>query len=574
VSPTRSEWTAVQKTAGLSLSLLAFTSPEIVRQARGTAPSYPLITIVFTACVVAVVSMWKPATAPDPKVARSPWMAVALIASGVLVAVALRRWIDQMLWNGPRADMLIVIREATRHLLRGHNPYSTYRTYDAPWNMILPYGPGLWSPYLVLQWLRVDFRVLTIIGELFVPVWCGISAAVEARRGRAIAALSWIALLAAIVMSIDVPGFTVIGHTPVYWPLLLLLSAFVARRQWEGAAVTLGILVVSRTTMVVIVPVFAMAAWIDDRARARRTLAILATATLLPLLPFIVWDWRALWDSMIASYPRLMKDVVWRTEGWATNTIGLTGWLLAHHQQRFVELSGAVAMAAIYLIAWPRLRAGAPALPWMALALLVFSLTTLWPVYYIYFDVLLLFVAAAVVETVEPSRASIRLTSWAYVLAGIIVVVGASLRASAASHPDIVIGSPGAAQYLEQGFGGTEYDGANAFTWVTDRQATIALPRSSATDSSLMVTCSPFAGAGVPPVQTMAVVLNGVLLGSQRLGAGRQTVRFDAPGTAWWIGHNQVELAFTWAVSPKDIGEGADDRHLAAAITRIDVAAR
>jgi hypothetical protein len=538
------------------------------------APSYPLITIVFAASVVAVVSVWRRATAPDRKDAQTSWMIFALIASGVLVAVALRRWIDQMLWNGPSADMLIVIREATRHLLRGHNPYSTYRTYDAPWNMILPYGPGLWAPYLVLQWLRVDFRVLTIIGELFVPVWCGICAAVEARRGRAIAACSWIALLAAIIVSIDVPGFTVIGHTPVYWPLLLLLSAFVERREWEVAAVTLGILVVSRTTMVVIVPVFAMAAWIDDRARARRTLAILAAATLLPLLPFIVWDWRMLWDSMIASYPRLMKEVVWKTEGWATNTIGLTGWLLSHQQQRFVELSGAIAMAATYLIAWRRLRAGAPAAPWMALALLVFSLTTLWPVYYIYYDVLLLFVSAAVVEAMESSPAPIRLTSWAYVLAGIIVVVGASVGASAASNPAIVIGSPGSARFLEQGFGDTEYDGANAFTWVTDRHATISLPRGSATDSSLTITCSPFSGGPVPPAQTIAVVLNGVLLGSQRLVAGRQTVRFDVPGAVWWIGHNQLELAFTWAMSPKDIGENADDRHLAAAITRIDVAAR
>jgi len=43
----------------------------------------------------------------------------------------------------------------------------------------MPYGPALWGPYLIPQLLRLDFRFLTVVGELFVPLWCGVTAAVD-----------------------------------------------------------------------------------------------------------------------------------------------------------------------------------------------------------------------------------------------------------------------------------------------------------------------------------------------------------------------------------------------------------
>ena len=48
----------------------------------------------------------------------------------------------------------------------------------------MPYGPLLWGPFVVAQLLRLDFRIFTIIGQIFVPLWCGIVAIVEAGRGR------------------------------------------------------------------------------------------------------------------------------------------------------------------------------------------------------------------------------------------------------------------------------------------------------------------------------------------------------------------------------------------------------
>ena len=117
-----------------------------------------------------------------------------------------------------------VIREATRRFLNGQMPYATYRSYDTSWDMVMPYGPALWGPFVVAQLLRLDFRVITAVGELLVPIWCGVASVVEASRGRIGAAVSWLVLLAALLFALDVQRFTLLAHTPVYWPLFLPLA--------------------------------------------------------------------------------------------------------------------------------------------------------------------------------------------------------------------------------------------------------------------------------------------------------------------------------------------------------------
>ena len=153
----------------------------------------------------------------------------------------------------------------------------------------MPYGPGLWGPYVIPQLLRLDFRFVTIAGELFVPVWCGVAAIVESARGRIAGAAAWLAVLAALLVAFDVQGFTRIGHTPVYWPLLPLFAATIWRSRWLHAACLLGVLVAARTTMVAIVPVFLLAAWTVDRRRFPAVLAALAITVTAVGAPFVVW---------------------------------------------------------------------------------------------------------------------------------------------------------------------------------------------------------------------------------------------------------------------------------------------
>src|SRR6267378_2997542 len=146
----------------------------------GGNPWYPLVTVVFTILIIATVITWSWGDRASISNGASLIPAVPIVAviAASVVALAMYRWIRVMAWQPYAADMLIVIREATNRFLHGRTPYATYRSYDAPWNMVLPYGPALWGPFLVPQLLRLDFRILTIVGELFVPVWCGVTAVV------------------------------------------------------------------------------------------------------------------------------------------------------------------------------------------------------------------------------------------------------------------------------------------------------------------------------------------------------------------------------------------------------------
>jgi len=100
--------------------------------------------------------------------------------------------------------------------------------------------------------------------------------------------------------------------------------------------VTLGLLVVARSTTVALVPIFLMAVWQDDRRVFAGAFVRVALAAGLPLLPFAVWDWRALEYALYGSYESVIKTVVW-PDPTVPHTIGLTGILLSHNLHRRVE---------------------------------------------------------------------------------------------------------------------------------------------------------------------------------------------------------------------------------------------
>ena len=154
----------------LALAVLIFAWPDLSVAYRGTPASYPLVTVLFTCAIVAMVVAWPRADSTAPA-APMPRMSAAAIASACIgaaaIAIALYRWTRLMAWLPYGADMLIVIREATRRFLNGHSPYTIYRSYDTTWEMAMPYGPALWGPFVVPQLLRLDFRTVTIAGELF-----------------------------------------------------------------------------------------------------------------------------------------------------------------------------------------------------------------------------------------------------------------------------------------------------------------------------------------------------------------------------------------------------------------------
>jgi hypothetical protein len=564
---------AVLHTAGLAASILVFTWPWLSVWVRGASTWYPLVTTFFTLLIVAIVVTWprRDRASTPGRSWLTPAVLIVAVVAAAIVAGAMFRWTRVMAWQPYGADMLIVIREATRRFLNGRTPYATYRSYDAPWNMAMPYGPALWGPFLLAQWLRLDFRFLTIVGELFVPLWCGVAAIVESARGRIGGAAVWLAVLAALVLAFDVQGFTLIGHTPVYWPLLPLFAVMVGRARWAAAACLLGALVVARSTMVAVVPVFLMATWTADRRRFPRVLAVLAITITAALAPFAVWDYHAVWDNMVLSYPRVMKEAVWPVlVRSGMETIGLTEWLLERHREALVVPAQVLVMIGVYGATWRAIQRGATPLPWMALALFAFSMTTLYPVHYLYYDVLLLLVSGAMVETLGEGPIRMAATPWLVSLMALIALTVAVTRSVMSPFPHFTAGEDSPGRPLRAGFAASESDGQRQFSWVVGHEATIILPRSSAEAAVITLTAqSPFDGD--QPPQSLTAILNGQMLAHATVPAGWQEIRLAAPRSTWWVGFNQLRIVFSSTVSPREVGAGDDPRQLALELNRVGV---
>ena len=380
------ERTTVVHVALVATGVGVLASPAWLQPWWSGSSVFPAVSIVFTLVVAALVASWgrpppqaeigraqhssaahnvRPGASLDTDVGRE-WRygLIASIVAGaaavVLVGLAAQRFVDAVLLNPPdpnRGDMLTVIELAGRRFLRGRNPYASYQV---PWQVYLPYGPPLWGPFLLPQMLRVDLRLLTASGQLVVPVCCGVVAAFEAASVRLMSAAAWLLLLGTLVFNPDLLRFVTVGHTPAYWPLLPLLAILTAGERWNAAAAVLGVLIAGRTTMIALVPVFMMTVWLRDRSRVLSAGLILTAAVLALLLPFFLWDPAAMWRGMITNYVQGIKQIVWRSnDGGAIRTIGLTGWLLSHGLERFVELSQACALAVVYVVAWRALRRGA-----------------------------------------------------------------------------------------------------------------------------------------------------------------------------------------------------------------------
>jgi hypothetical protein len=550
----------------IAATLLFLTIPSHVGT---TAASYALATLLMFGGNIALTAMFR-----NGIVNRSEWQAhrtAALIAATIaalLLVIATRAWLYEILiypHDPLRADMLIVIQEGIRRMLRRQNPYTMYHV---PWDATLPYGPVLWLPYALPYVLRVDVRFVALVGEVFIPAGCALTAMASAWRRHYGAAIASLVLLAAIAISPDLRGFSSIAHTPSYWPGIALFAWLVARHRWLAAAATCGLLIVARTTMIAVAPVLLMAVWEQNRARAPLAFTLLALATLLPYLPFALWDPAALKYALYGSYQLLMKGFVWTSTNWAHNTIGVTGLLLRSGLQRFAEMTQLLAMLVTYAFAWRAIRAAAPPLPWMAFALFVFSATTLWPVHYVYFDVIVLWMAAAIANGDWVGERRV-VAAWTLTLAATAGVVLLVAIASIASTTTIDVGIGATRSLLYKGFSSNEGTD-RTFAWVEGTSAEILIARRSLSDASIDLELEPYLPTP-QSTQQISVTLNGVVLGTVPLQPGWHSIAFRAPASAWRIGVNQLVLSLSSAISPHEAGTGDDLRKLSVAVDRLTV---
>jgi hypothetical protein len=561
--------TFVWQIAGIAFTFLVFSAPTIWRIRVGSRFPYVAVTVVFAAALALVVRIWERDERAPARSAAWPVPAVTAVAAFALLAAGAWVWLGRVLWNPidpMHADMLVVIREGIHRFIRGRDPYILYHV---PWAVPLPYGPMLWGPYVLPAILHADLRFVTLLGALFLPACCAIAAVVEAHRSQFKSTVAWLVLLSVIVFSPDLASFVSIGHTPSYWPLLPVFAILVIGEQWYAASFVLGLLIVGRSTMVSIAPLFAMAVWFRARGQAPGVLAIVLTTIAILMLPFAIWDPVMLWEDMVASYPRIVKQVVWK-DGGAIDTIGVTGWLLTHHLERFAELAQVLLVSIVYVSAWRALKRGAPLLPWCAVALCAFSMTALWPLYYLYFDVCWLLVAAAFAGTLGRVPLRRHMIGWSAVLLTVLAFVAVLFRVASSPFPTFDFATASGSRALYQGLlmGYLEGDEPVALIW--GRDATLALPRSSTSAAAIIVVAEGIVAERSSP-QMVTAVLNGTPLGTVAAERGWHDLRFEAPHDLWIAGANMLALHCSTATRPIDVGLGDDARHIALRIRRVEV---
>jgi hypothetical protein len=466
-----------------------------------------------------------------------------------------------------RGDMLVVIEAGVRQFLQGKMPYSIYHV---PWEAALPYGPTLWMPFSLPVIARTDLRLLTLIIYLCVVATCLLAAAANAYGGRWLPAVTLTVLGVFLGVHPEIHTFYPIGHTYVYWPLLLILCVLLHLNRWTGAAVTLGLLVSARTTMLSIVPIFVIAAYYRGQL-SRTSILWLVLAAVGPFLPFLIVDSRSVYYALYGSYLTLMRGFVWTHTTWVLNTFGITGLLLARDMSAYIGIVQAACLLLVYGFAWRALRRGASPEPWFAFALLIFSMTAVWPVLYLYFDVWVLVISALIARTSVPSVTSLKslaaLACVLLVLTLAAVIAAGSVQAGALNPIDV--GTPAASGLTGGGFGRdeTSIDEGRTFVWVEGESARIRMPRAAWGGATIHIDIRPYElTGGFGQRQRVAASLNANTIGVVALEPHWQRISFHAPALVWNYGFNILTLNFSYASLERQSG-----RRLSVGIDRVSV---
>ena len=535
---------------GVCSGLVLLHTREFVAPYTSSPTGFAIGTVLMLA--VAVLILWFWPREPILSVAsarRSPVGALVLLLLTICLLYAAASRLLPHIFAGPigsaGGDMLLLIDQSVRRFLTGNNPYVTY---SLPWNVPLSYGPGLWMPYSIPILLRADERLLTAITQTFVPAALGLSAMVAAYWRRFLAGGLLLALATEFAVDTSLVRFHGLGHTQVYWPLLIVFAVCLATERTTAAAVALGLLISSRTTMLAIVPVFLLHLSVQRRLRIRLLLTIAACA-LGPFVPFVLLDPAAVWGGMYGYYIAVTRSFVWTHTTWALDTYGLTGILLRHGEQDYVQVVQLAVLTAFYVMARWALTRGVRPEPLAAAALLLFSMTGLWPVLYLYFDVWLLFAAGFAAATLGPllrsKTAPIALVVPAFLSVFVVLVVGAY---TPGRRYVIDVGTSAAAPLTGGGFGKdvSSRDGDRTFVWVEGTRAVVRLPRAGWGDGDLRVVARPY----VPMAgfhQRIAASLNGRPIGTVDLIDAWQEVTLHAPARDWLYGFNLLELDMSYS---------------------------
>ena len=317
--------------------------------------------------------------------------------------------------------------------------------------------------YLIPFALGADPRLVTVFGQIFVPALLSVAAAAEAFGGRYARAATFAVVTWMVLRNPLFDQFVLIGHTPAYFVLIALFALTFAGGRHRTAAVVLGTLLCARTTMVALVPVFFIYLWRNDRKAILPSAILVAAVLTISFGPFLLWDWRTLVFGMYGNYIQVVRDAVWTRTDWMAVTIGLTRFLVAWGYERYVGLAQAGTMLLTYGIVWWQLRPERSAGPWLCLALTAFCMTTLWPVWYVFLDVLVLGLSYLAGDYASRLRGA----PWRTVAVTVALTICAIFLTLLVNPGVYYAVEPGLTPrwHLRSGFGPDERDGDRGFAW-------------------------------------------------------------------------------------------------------------
>jgi hypothetical protein len=337
---------------------------------------------------------------------------VALVAAAVVYrfsAIA-RTPLDPL-----QADMLPLISSASERLLAGDNPYQPSAPPSPPvssarwFPYVPPWLPALWLPCVPAQWAGIDLR---LVGLLAVLSTAGLLGVVRwSRRGEPDRAVdepltAWARLASAggLLLAPAAVWFGAIGHTQTYWLYLIGLLWALSRRWWLLAGGGLGLCLMSRHTVVPLLPVLALYAWRCLRPSERWPMAITAAAVVVLLaLPFGL---TGLWQFVVGSPLWYMKfgDQGWSgPRWWVTHTFGISAFLYPLGLSRAIPWVGAALIAAAYGLAYRRVRDLPSCVRHLALVLLVVQVSVPSPFRYEFFPIILALSALPLLPSGRPA---------------------------------------------------------------------------------------------------------------------------------------------------------------------------
>ena len=333
-----------------------------------------------------------------------------------------------------QADMLPLIAAAGRTLLAGGNPYHRANPFQAgvdaldvrraPVSLgtastdlwfpyVPPWLPALWLPYVPATWAGVDLRLVGLLAALATAALLGLArwsgpAGPDRAGDDGLTARLRLASAGALLLAPAAVWFGAIGHTQTYWFYLTALLWALSRRWWGLAGVCLGLCVMSRHTVLPLVPVLALYAWRCVAPRERRSMAIGAAAVVVAVaLPF---GWEGLWQFTIGTPLWYMKfgDLGWNgPRWWVTHTFGLSTFLYPIGLSRAIPWVGAGLLTVVYALAYRRVRDLPSCVRYLALILLTVQVSVPTPFRYEFFPIILVLSALPLLTRARPDPAAL-----------------------------------------------------------------------------------------------------------------------------------------------------------------------